>query len=227
MGLILPPGVVLGDADEPPAERPGPPCAVCGEAMPAFTDEQWAELERLSRVRRVVLKHDVCPRDAARPQRERRFEARVAIVEVTLEPGATDATSTELAGFTAYTDADNLEEAMRPLAVALGAKWLEVEEKAHIADPSDDVRKIEGCPSCGKVGGGELDADDRCSLCRASAVAGIDPAPVEAETAIRVLNPHRCGAGEADYPPEGIVCLCSTGRDHTEAEFDQGTKGQQ
>lgn len=135
-GLILPPGVVLEDADD--SERPGPPCQVCTEPMPAFTTEQWEEYERLSKVRRVVLRHDVCPRDVGKtPKTDRRFEARVRIVEVSLAEGATDATVNELAAFIAHTDAGSLYEAMRPLALALGEKWTEVEEHAHIADPED------------------------------------------------------------------------------------------
>lgn len=222
--LILPPGVVLDDADAAPAQ--GPPCSVCGEPMPAFTDEQWKEYQRITKVRRVTLRHDVCPRDAGQQRADRRFEARVAIVEVTLEPGATDATSNELASFVAHTDAPDLYAAMRPLAEALGVKWMEVEEVAHIADPATPEPALPAPPPT------EADLDARidelhgpgaaAALNAAIASGEIETGPAT-EPAATVLSTvktaHRCGAGEPDYPPQGIVCLCATGRDHTEAEF--------
>lgn len=35
------------------------------------------------------------------------------------------------------------------------------------------------------------------------------------------MTPHKCGAGEPDYPPGGITCFCVRGQDHTVAEFDK------
>lgn len=128
--LILPPGVVI---DGPAEHRP--PCSICGQPMPAFTAEQWTEYERLSRTQPVSLRHEVCPGQIVQTPKTRRFEARVRIIEVIGDDPATLAFD-ELASFIAHTDAVDFPSSLRPLALALGEKWSDVEDHAHIADPN-------------------------------------------------------------------------------------------
>lgn len=112
-------------------------CQQCGEPLPPI--DTSTEDGKLVLTKGVELKHDVCPADRAAlelvtKRSSRRFEARVDIFEVTLNDEGGDATTDKLAGFRVAVDAASLTTAMRPLATALGVKWMEVEEHAPMAD---------------------------------------------------------------------------------------------
>lgn len=112
--------------------EPGPKCQRCGGAMPPLTDE----MKSLMRSHAIELTHSECPTDSAVPT-DRLFEVQVRIVEVIPDPGIEDEDRTydvELASFSAQERADSLEDVMRPLAAALGERWMDVEKHARIAD---------------------------------------------------------------------------------------------
>jgi hypothetical protein len=115
-------------------------CQRCGDPMPPLPDD-LASLAR--KIGGVSLTHDVCPRDtAAAATAGRYFEVRVSIVEVTepAEPGPfdpeapADAKVEELVSFRAGHRAPTLDDAMRPLAEALGERWMKAEKQAAVAD---------------------------------------------------------------------------------------------
>ena len=113
------------------------PCDRCGEPMPPLPTELT---KMLAAGAPVELTHDVCPRDRApEPDADLRyFEVRCSIVEVTEQqhPDGTERPRfDELASFVAGTRAANFDASLRPLAAALGEKWLNVEKHARIADP--------------------------------------------------------------------------------------------
>jgi hypothetical protein len=123
----------------PPAEVL--PCQKCGLPMPAMTEDALeAYRAAVNAGVPVVLAHEVCPGTEPAAPTGRYFEARVSIVEVTEvdHGGLGDATPTvradELMSFVVGHRDTNLVKAMRPLAEALGAKWMDGEKRAHIAD---------------------------------------------------------------------------------------------
>lgn len=130
---------------ETPAENEpvitGLTCGKCGGPLPDLT----GELARLARsaggVELVHAAGQCIGDDPAPPPEGRYFEVRVKIVEVTTmehdhaispEP---EVVVEEMASFISGVRAPSLADAMRPLAEALGVKWLEAEKHAGIADP--------------------------------------------------------------------------------------------
>lgn len=108
-------------------------CQRCGGDMPPLPDDLAAMARAAGG---VSLAHDVCPGDDAPAAPEGRyFEVRVSVVEVTEETPADDSpTVTDLVSFRAGHRAPTLDEAMRPLALALGEKWARAEKQAKVAD---------------------------------------------------------------------------------------------
>lgn len=110
-------------------------CTKCGGEMPPLSDD----LARLARAHGgVVLAHDVCPGEKAAAA-GRTFEVRVQIVDVTAVQGddpdiAIVDKDEELIAFKARLQAADLDSAMRPLAEALGEKWMAAEKQAKLAD---------------------------------------------------------------------------------------------
>lgn len=151
-----------------------PNCRRCGEPMPPIDDEtrEGKELKTALYKGSAPITHDVCPRDVLETEQtrvliERRFEARVSIVEVVEVVGdvcggcddmVTEAgdhvphtlssmEDRELAEFMAHTYAADFEAGVRPLAMALGEKWLRVEQAARIIDMPDLIVDDGGEPS--------------------------------------------------------------------------------
>lgn len=117
-------------------------CQRCGGDMPPIDsdDDDGKELLRLMGTGGAEILHETCPGEEPAPSfgpagGGRRFEARVVLVEViapTEEGG--DASLEELAGFTAYVDAPSFSAGLRPLALALGTKWQELERVSGMVD---------------------------------------------------------------------------------------------
>lgn len=121
---------------QPEPSPVGLTCQKCGGPMPDLDGELAAMARRAGG---VTLVHAVCPGEEP-AQQGRYFEVRCSIVEVTdkaapLHDDDSDVLVEELASFKAGLRADDLEAAMRPLAAALGERWIAVEKQARIADP--------------------------------------------------------------------------------------------
>lgn len=143
-GLVLPRGVRIITPDELAAETPppeqGPPCAKCGIPLPPL-DEEVKRMIAANPGAEVYLAHEVCPDAPVVKPEGRFFEVHVRIVELTeRETGGLgdgpnpEIVAEELMSFVAGHRAPNLDEAMRPLALALGEKWEVAEKQARIAD---------------------------------------------------------------------------------------------
>lgn len=126
---------ILGrPANTEPAEPTigGLTCQKCGGELPDLSGELVAMARRAGG---VTLMHEPggCIGDEPATPTGRYFEVRTTIVEVTEAEAGTVAE--EMFSFVAGVRSADLEAAMRPLAEALGAKWLEAEKHARIADP--------------------------------------------------------------------------------------------
>lgn len=121
-------------------------CQRCGMDMPPVvldgSDEAKEQLRAINRG--AVTTHDVCPTErlqqaeqaAAAAATQRRFEVTCSIREITVDaedPGQAEH-RTEVAGLTVEVTAVSLPEAMRPLALALGEKWMKIEQSAALID---------------------------------------------------------------------------------------------
>lgn len=116
-------------------------CQKCGTEMPPL-DDDLAKLAR--RAGGIVLAHEVCPNEKSAAPEGRYFEVRVSIVEVLEEVPATadpddsdvqpEVRVEEMVSFKAGVRSANLDDAMRPLATALGEKWMQAEKNAMVAD---------------------------------------------------------------------------------------------
>lgn len=115
-------------------------CQKCGGELPPLSDD-LAKLARRSGG--VVLAHEVCPNEKTAGSEGRYFEVRVSIVEVLPDPiydgdgdaeGSDDVRVEEMVSFKAGVRSANLDDAMRPLATALGEKWMQAEKNAMVAD---------------------------------------------------------------------------------------------
>lgn len=121
-------------------------CQRCGMPMPDVvlngSEESKVQLRAINSG--AATTHDICPLErAAREQMQanlaaskRRFEVHCSIREVKVDgddPGQAEHRD-EIAGLTAEVLAVSLPEAMRPLAAALGEKWLEIEKHAALID---------------------------------------------------------------------------------------------
>lgn len=133
--LILP-----GDPQQqPPAGGVVLTCQKCGKDMPPLPEDLAKMMKSAGG---VTLAHDVCPGETPQRPEGRYFEVRCQIVEVTEEQTGSslgsDVTPTvnteELVSFRSGVRAASLNDAMRPLAEALGEKWMAAEKQAHIAD---------------------------------------------------------------------------------------------
>jgi hypothetical protein len=129
-GLVIP---AAGASLEEAVSVAGPPCSKCGLPMPPL-DEELLKLAR--RHGSVALSHEVCPGQEPAAETGRYFEVRVQVVEIReIEQfGEKDVVADEMITFVAGLRAENLDAAMRPLALKLGEKWQDAEKQANIAD---------------------------------------------------------------------------------------------
>lgn len=122
--------------NNPASGGKGYTCQKCGGPMPELSDELVALARRAGG---VTLAHDVCPGDlAAAETAGRAFELRSTIVEIVpdeAEPGGVRVE--EMMRFDVGVRAENLDAAMRPMALAFGEKWERAEKNAGIADTND------------------------------------------------------------------------------------------
>ena len=119
-------------------------CQKCGLPMPDIdleSEEGKALLKALSSSTGFELKHDECPPDRLRREAaaleqsavRRRFMAKVAIVEV-IDAGDGQLREEPLVKLDVEAENVSFVEAVRPLALALGAKWQAMEEHAALVD---------------------------------------------------------------------------------------------
>lgn len=127
------------DVPTGPDAVPGPPCGRCGVPLPPLPVEVRRALDAGLGVE-LTHPEGGCPTDDQRPK-GRYFEVRVDVVEVVerdIVPTAVGPDSVfdavEMLSFKHGLRADNLDAAMRPLALGLGEKWAAAEKRAGIAD---------------------------------------------------------------------------------------------
>lgn len=120
-------------------------CERCGGPLPDLSGELAAMARRAGGVT-LVHAEGSCIGDKPKQPEGRYFEVRTTIVEITMSdaeaPEGTDpfavpptVEAEEMFSFVSGVRAPDLSAAMRPLANALGEKWLEAEKHAGIADP--------------------------------------------------------------------------------------------